>query len=53
MLAANIEAVIAFLSNIFLVLFAFSIADMGVVTAGVLNWLYIPVFVFPFLKIVI
>ena len=53
MLAIDIVIAMAFLSNIFLVIFAFFIADMRIVAISILNRLYIFVFAFLFIKIVI
>lgn len=50
---AGMAAVVAFLSNTSLAIFAFSIADVGVAAGAVSSWLYVPVFAFPLIKIVI
>lgn len=43
----------AFLSNIFLVIFAFFITKIKLVATNVLNYLYVFIFVFLFIKIII
>lgn len=51
-LEAGMAVVVVFLSNIFLAFFAFSIANIEVVTTNVSRWLYVLVFAFLFMKIV-
>lgn len=43
---------IIFLSYIFLTIFGFLIVDVKVISASILNWLYISNFIFLFIKIV-
>lgn len=53
MLAIGMAVEMIFLSNIFLAIFVFLIANVEIVIRDILGWLYISILAFLFIKIVI